>query len=65
MVTLGFLAQKGWTGCSCDAKSAYLQAGGVDGLLPIRMPERSPADPGKVFHAQGSIYSTEDAGARL
>ena len=62
MVTLGFMAQKGWTGCSYDAKSAYLQAEGIDRLLLIRMPKRHPTDPGKVFYAQGSIYGTKDAG---
>ena len=62
MVTLGFVSQDGWAGCPCDAKSAYLQAEGVNRPLPIRMPGGHPSDPGEVFCAQGSIYGAKDAG---
>ncbi|CAK0887518.1 unnamed protein product, partial [Prorocentrum cordatum] len=62
VVTSGFLAQRGWTGCSRDAMSARLQAEGVDRLRLIGLPKRHPADPGKIFYAQVSIYGARDAG---
>eukprot|EP00959_Pyramimonas_sp_CCMP1952_P246467 5151664-Pyramimonas_sp.AAC.1 len=54
------MSQEGWTGCSYDAKSAYLQTEGIDHILLIGMPERYSTDPGKEFYAQASIYGTKD-----
>ena len=43
------MSQDGWTGCSYDAKSAYLQSEGIDRVLLIRMPGQQPP-PGTVPH---------------
>jgi hypothetical protein len=58
-------AQAHWTCCSMDAASAYLQAGGIERILLLRMPVSNPppgCQPGEVRLARGSIYGTRDAG---
>ena len=50
-LVLSCAAQEHWSCGSADAASAYLQAGGIERLLLLMMPERQPPpeyEPGEV-----------------
>ena len=67
-LVLSCAAQEHWSCGSADAASAYFQAGGIDRLLLLMMPQRQPppgCEPGEVRVARGSIYGTRDAGRSL
>ena len=53
-----------WKLKKLDAKNAYLQSGGIDRILLLKMPNPPPPGRGKhdIMQALGSIYGTKDAG---
>ncbi|CAK0854411.1 unnamed protein product [Prorocentrum cordatum] len=61
----GSAAQHDWGGDFFDAKSACLQAEGIDRALMIEMPLENPPPgtvPGQIFLATGSVYGAKGAG---
>ena len=65
LMKLSAAAQDGWDYNVFDAQSAYLQSGGIERLLLLRMPHKNPPPgtmPGQMFVATGSIYGTRGAG---
>ena len=64
MLTTQLGLEPGWEIESYDAKTAYLQSGGIERLLVLRMPWLQPppgCEGGELLLAQGSIYGTPDA----
>ncbi len=65
MVVVLASSQSGWETATFDAASAYLQSGGIERTLLLKLPTEFPCigmHPGQVVRATGSIYGTKDAG---